>query len=208
MAIHDRNDNLYIIHTREQASEGQCFTAQPCTVVCAYMVRLLTCRQQHSNQQVSNLRQRFAIMKFNGLLFCTACGNLLPRVSKTTVSQIACDICETLTTSMKNDIIIKMTPTNLPRRVARPNKHGFSSNRLSIRTPTQTRPLRHTSNLSRHRERPADYQRRMSPVSQPRNAVPRGSDAWCGRGIHDFLHVPKVFLQIQHQQLIGLCLSR
>lgn len=41
-------------------------------------------------------------------------------------------------------------------------------------------------------------------MPQPRDAVPRGSDARRRRGIHDFLHVPEVFLQVQYQQLDGM----
>jgi DNA-directed RNA polymerase subunit M/transcription elongation factor TFIIS len=150
------------IHMRVQVSEGHCSTAQPCTVVCAYIMRVFMRRQQHLNYKVFNLPHHSANMTFNGLLFCTACGNLLPRVSKAKTPQIACELCGTQTTSINNHIISKTTSTNLLRRVARPNEHSLTSNRLPIRPPTQARSLRHAAHLSRHCERTADHQRRMS----------------------------------------------
>jgi hypothetical protein len=39
-------------------------------------------------------------MAFNGLLFCTTCGNLLPRASKAKLPEITCELCQTVNDSM------------------------------------------------------------------------------------------------------------
>jgi DNA-directed RNA polymerase I subunit RPA12 len=48
---------------------------------------------------VTPLKRSLDTMAFNGLLFCTTCGNLLPRASKAKMLQIACELCGTKTAS-------------------------------------------------------------------------------------------------------------
>lgn len=71
------------------------------------------------------------VMAFIGLLFCTTCGNLLPRASKHTTTHITCDLCETVNRSAtdlhpSHTISPRLTqrqtsgPSNQPRHLCRP----------------------------------------------------------------------------------------
>ena len=87
-------------------------------------------------------------MAFNGLLFCTACGNLLPRASKTKMPQIACDLCETMTTSTSFYTAKKRLPLTLV-------------DEWPDQVNTHSRPTDYPSALQRKRDRFATL-----PISQ------------------------------------------
>jgi DNA-directed RNA polymerase I subunit RPA12 len=73
-------------------------------------------RQQHQERLRHYQKTASGKMAFNGLLFCTTCGNLLPRVSKATMPHITCDLCETINTSTSSQDKINiagMTVTDL-----------------------------------------------------------------------------------------------
>lgn len=121
---------------------GRCFTRQPCNVVCACIedIRDGQAATSQLTRKDPNSQQHPTNMTFNGLLFCTACGNLLPRVSKFKAFQIACDLCDTLTTSTDNHMLTSKLSLTSP-------------DEWPDQTSTSSRPTDYPSALQRKRDR-------------------------------------------------------
>lgn len=132
-------------------------------------------------------------MAFNGLLFCTTCGNLLPRVSKAKSPHITCELCKTVNTSAFLEAICLRLYLTVPQTnglITRPQLPAQPTIRPLCSASATTSPLSRflTKSLPPSRSSTKNV---LSAIILRCNS-PRGKCVVRMRGARSFILVPNV----------------